>query len=135
MRILGKGRRERQVFIPNDWLARLTDVYMSARSSLGISHPHLLFNARLAPLSASALRLRLATASSHARIAATVTPHLLRHTAATRLIESGVDIRHIQLLLGHASLTTTEIYTHVSDRALRQVVTDADVLGKVCGDN
>lgn len=57
---------------------------------------------------------------------------MLRHTAATQLIDAGVDIRRIQrLLLGHASLATTEIYTHVSDRALRRVVLDADVLGRV----
>jgi integrase/recombinase XerD len=47
------------------------------------------------------------------------------------LIERGVDIRYIQRLLGHASLTTTELYTHVSDRALSRVVSDADVLGNV----
>ena len=55
---------------------------------------------------------------------------MLRHTAATQLIEAGVDIRYIQRLLGHASLSTTEIYTHVSDRALKRVVSDADVLGR-----
>jgi integrase/recombinase XerD len=55
---------------------------------------------------------------------------MLRHTAATQLIEAGVDIRYIQRLLGHASLSTTEIYTHVSDHALRRVVSDADVLGR-----
>lgn len=55
---------------------------------------------------------------------------MLRHTAATQLIEAGVDIRYIQRLLGHASLTTTEIYTHVSDRALHRVVSDADILGR-----
>jgi len=56
---------------------------------------------------------------------------MLRHTAATQLIEAGVDIRYIQRLLGHASLSTTEIYTHVSDRALLRVVSDADVLGRL----
>jgi integrase/recombinase XerD len=59
---------------------------------------------------------------------------MLRHTAATQLIEAGVDIRYIQRLLGHASLSTTEIYTHVSDQALRQVVSDADVLGRLAHD-
>ena len=51
-----------------------------------------------------------------------VTPHMFRHTAATRLLERGVDIRFVQKLLGHASISTTEIYTHVSDRQLRTVV-------------
>lgn len=54
---------------------------------------------------------------------------MLRHAAATRLIAAGVDIRYIQRLLGHASLSTTEIYTHVSDRTLKRVVSDADVIG------
>ena len=60
---------------------------------------------------------------------------MLRHTAATQLIEAGVDIRYIQRLLGHASLATTEIYTHVSNQALRRAVSDADVLGRLPGDD
>ncbi len=76
------------------------------------------------------MRRRLAHAAQAAGLGARVTPHMLRHTAATQLIEAGVDIRYIQRLLGHASLTTTEIYTHISDRALRQVLSDADVLGR-----
>jgi hypothetical protein len=55
---------------------------------------------------------------------------MLRHSAATNLIESGVDIRYVQRLLGHSSLSTTEIYTHVSDVALRRMVTQADVLSR-----
>ena len=57
-----------------------------------------------------------------------VTPHMLRHTAATLLIEFGVDIRFVQRLLGHSSIATTEIYTHVSDQALRTTLARADVL-------
>ena len=53
---------------------------------------------------------------------------MLRHTAATQLIEAGVDIRYIQRLLGHASISTTEIYTHIADASLRQAVLEADVL-------
>lgn len=56
---------------------------------------------------------------------------MLRHTAATQLIEAGIDIRFVQRLLGHASLTTTEIYTHVADKSLRHAVLEADVLGRV----
>jgi site-specific recombinase XerD len=131
LRILGKGRRERQVFLANQWVADLTQSYVHARRTLDPAHAQLLFNSRYEPLTASAMRIRLAKAADTAGLRIKVTPHMLRHTAATRLIEAGVDIRYIQRLLGHASLTTTEIYTHVSDEALRRVVTDADVLEKL----
>ncbi|HEY7950217.1 MAG TPA: tyrosine-type recombinase/integrase [Solirubrobacterales bacterium] len=130
IRLLGKGRRERQVFLTNDWIANLTSAYTEARSVLGLQHLHLLFNLHHDPLTPPAMRSRLAKAAIAAGLTPRVTPHMLRHTAATQLIEAGVDIRYIQRLLGHASLSTTEIYTHVSDRALRRVVSDADVLGR-----
>jgi integrase/recombinase XerC len=129
LRIVGKGRRERQVFLTNDWITGLTRAYLKTRAALGLEHPHLLFNLHHDPLTPPAMRSRLVKAARDAGLSARVTPHMLRHTAATQLIEAGVDIRYIQRLLGHASLTTTEIYTHVSDRALKRVVSDADVLG------
>jgi site-specific recombinase XerD len=131
LRITGKGRRQRQVFLTNDWITALTHAYLTARTALGISHPQLLFNLNHDALTAPALRSRLVKAAQYAGLVTRVTPHMLRHTAATQLIEAGVDIRFIQRLLGHASLTTTEIYTHVSDRALSRVVSDADVLGRL----
>ena len=85
----------------------------------------------LTPDQAAAMRARLAKAAADAGLGARVTPHMLRHTAATQLIEAGVDIRYIQRLLGHASLSTTEIYTHVTNPALQRIVSDADVLGRV----
>lgn len=130
VRLIGKGRRERQVFLTNDWITGLTGVFLDVRSSLGIAHPHLLFNQHFDPLTPPAMRSRLTKAAAAAGVSTRVTPHMLRHTAATQLIEAGVDIRYIQRLLGHASLSTTEIYTHVSDKALRRVVSDADVLGR-----
>ncbi len=131
LRIVGKGRRERQVFLTNDWITGFTRAYLEARTTLDLQHHHLLLNLRHEPLTPPAVRSRLAKAASAAGLTAPVTPHMLRHTAATQLIEAGVDIRYIQRLLGHASISTTEIYTHVSDRALRQVVSGADVLGKL----
>ncbi len=131
LRIMGKGRRQRQVYLTNDWITGLTEAYMEARRELAISYPQLLFNSHHDALTASALRTRLVKAAQNAGLGIRVTPHMLRHSAATQLIEAGVDIRFIQRLLGHASLTTTEIYTHVSDGALSRVVSDADVLGRL----
>jgi integrase/recombinase XerD len=74
------------------------------------------------------MRTRLDKAARNAGIVRRITPHMLRHSAATQLIESGVDIRYVQRLLGHSSLSTTEIYTHVSDSALRGMITTANVL-------
>lgn len=130
IRLVGKGRRERRVYLTNDWITRLTAAYLEARSALSPTHPYLLFNLHYAPLTTSAMRSRLAKVAVAAGVSNRVTPHMLRHTAATQLIEAGVDIRYIQRLLGHASLSTTEIYTHVSDSALRRVVSSADVLGR-----
>lgn len=131
VRLVGKGRRERQVFLTNDWIAALTEAYLELRDTLRLTHPRLLFNLQHEPLTTAAMRSRLAKAARAAGVANRVTPHMLRHTAATQLIEAGVDIRYIQRLLGHASLSTTEIYTHVSDHALKRVVSEADVLGRL----
>ncbi|HSS41481.1 MAG TPA: tyrosine-type recombinase/integrase [Solirubrobacterales bacterium] len=131
IRLVGKGRHERQVFLANDWIAGLTEAYLQVRTSLALTHPRLLFNLHYDPLTTAAMRSRLAKVAKAAGITQHVTPHMLRHTAATQLIEAGVDIRYIQRLLGHASLSTTEIYTHVSDRALKRVVSEADILGRL----
>jgi integrase/recombinase XerD len=133
LRVMGKGMRERQVFLPNDWIASLVSAYLSTRSALGIQHDRLLFNTRGAALTPAAMRSRLLKAGHDARLERRVTPHMLRHTAATQLIEAGVDIRYVQRLLGHASLSTTELYTHVSDQALKRTVITADVLGRSLG--
>lgn len=129
LRVLGKGRRERQVFLPDDWLCGLVAAYLRLRTELEVEHDVILVNRQGAPLSATAARARLVRAGERAGIARRLTPHMLRHSAATQLLESGVDIRFVQRLLGHASLSTTEIYTHVSNAALRRAVTDANVLG------
>jgi len=130
IRILGKGRRERHVFLPDSWLTALTATYLQVRGELGIAHPHLLFNSCHNPLTTQAMRSRLKKAADAAGLDLQITPHMLRHTAATQLMEAGVDIRYIQRLLGHSSLATTELYTHVSDGALKRVVMAADTLAR-----
>lgn len=133
IRILGKGQRERIVYITDEWLSALTASYLVTRDRLGVGHDHVLFNASLAPLSAASMRARLRAAGRAAGLRQEVTPHMLRHSAATQLIESGVNIRFVQRLLGHASLTTTEIYTHVTDSALQRAVVEAAVLKRSRG--
>jgi integrase/recombinase XerD len=130
MRILGKGSRERQVYLTNDWIVSLTAGYLETRTTLQVKHEQLLFNRRLEPMSTPSVRARLRSAAVRVGHPSPVTPHMLRHSAATRLVDAGVDIRLIQTLLGHASLSTTEIYTHVSNAALQRVLTEVDVLGR-----
>jgi integrase/recombinase XerD len=129
--VLGKGARERIVIIVN------RDVRISFEKYIGSlpdkddrSSP--LFRNRLGNrLTPQCLRLRLHARGRRQCLARKVTPHMLRHTAATYLIESGVDIRFVQRLLGHASIATTQIYTHVSDQALKAALERADVLKPV----
>src|SRR5208337_4251537 len=80
------------------------------------------------PMRPQSVRSKLRRLAKEAGLQRRVTPHMLRHTAATLLIETGVDIRFVQRLLGHSSIATTEIYTHVSDEALRMTLERADIL-------
>jgi integrase/recombinase XerD len=88
----------------------------------------LLVNRFGAPMKPQSVRSKLRRFAAEAGLERRVTPHMLRHTAATLLIETGVDIRFVQRLLGHASIATTEIYTHVTDEALRVTLERANVL-------
>lgn len=133
IRILGKGSRERQVFLIDDQLMRLTGRYLKARSATNASTDCLLVTSRGTAASPDYIRRRLHAAARSAGIAGRVTPHMLRHTAATQLLECGVDMRFVQRLLGHSSIATTEIYTHVSDVALRDAVLGAGVRRRIGG--
>lgn len=74
------------------------------------------------------IRARLRRYARQIGLIRRITPHMLRHTATTLLIETGVDIRFVRRLLGHSSIATTEIYTHVSDEALRTTLERTNVL-------
>jgi len=131
IRVFGKGRKDRTVYLASNWLTILVRNYLEYRRSVAPDHPFLLLNRAGNPLTAEAIRLRVKNAATCAGTSRSVTPHMLRHAAATHLLEAGVDIRFVQQLLGHASITTTQIYTHVTNAALRRAVTDADVLDTV----
>lgn len=131
VRIHGKGSRERVVFLSNGAFVQLLNVYLKARLDNAPLTAPLLLNSRGRPLTDQALRLRLRRLAIQAGIRRRITPHMLRHTAATLLIEEGVDIRIVQRLLGHQSISTTEIYTHIADETLRRTLSETDPVGKL----
>lgn len=133
VRVDGKGRRERVVFVTDEWGQSLIAAYVASRVFAEPQHERLLFNRLGRPLTEAALRSRIGQAARVAGVPKRVTPHMLRHSAATQLLESGVDTRYVQHLLGHASIATTQIYTHVSNHALRRVVDDAGVISRLAG--
>jgi site-specific recombinase XerD len=129
LRIHGKGARDRVAYITDPQLRRdLQEIVLSRRQSQ-LRVGTLFINRCGGQLKPQSVRSRLRRLAKDAGFDRRVTPHMLRHTAATLLIETGVDIRFVQRLLGHSSIATTEIYTHVSDEALRVTLERADVLG------
>ena len=120
--VYGKGNREREIPIVCSAFQEALEKQTAWRHQNGgtIDSP-LFVNRRGARLSDQSIRAIL---RRHANRIGTkrVTPHMLRHTIATLLLEDGVDLRHIQCLLGHSSITTTTIYAHVSERSQRRAL-------------
>ena len=127
LRVHGKGSRDRVAYI-SDAELRAEIQELSRRRQLEGSAESLFVNRNGSKLKPQSIRSRLHRAARAAGLARRITPHMLRHTAATLLIETGVDIRIVQRLLGHSSIATTEIYTHVSDETLRVTLERANVL-------
>lgn len=131
IRVHGKGSRERTVFVTNPSLLKKLKVHIATRQQTSQANNPLFVNQRGLPLSTSTFRAHLRKASNASKAAKRITPHMLRHTAATLLIEEGVDIRVVQRLLGHQSISTTEIYTHVADMTLRKALVRADLAAQI----
>jgi site-specific recombinase XerD len=127
-RIHGKGARDRVGYVSDGLLRADLERLVRWHRAQGSASGHLFLNRRGLPLKPQSVRSELRRYSTRSGAARRITPHMLRHTAATLLIERGVDIRFVQRLLGHSSIATTEIYTHVSDEALRTTLERADVL-------
>jgi integrase/recombinase XerD len=124
----GKGGKPRLVPVGRPALAALDAYLVRARPGLaarGRGGPALFLNARGGRLSRQSAWQVLQDAAERAGITAGVSPHTLRHSFATHLLEGGADVRVVQELLGHASVTTTQIYTMVTVHALREVWAEA----------
>jgi len=121
--VIGKGNKERVVPVGRKAVEAL-DRYLAAgrpRLVTPRSPANVFLTKRGTPFAAVTLWLRIKNRVRRARVSRNVTPHMLRHSFATHLLEHGADLRVIQELLGHANISTTEIYTHVTGHRLREI--------------
>ncbi len=122
VRIVGKGRKERLVplgLAAIDWIERYSD---AGRALLDRDRrPELFLNHRGGVMTRQGFWKILRQHAQQAGIKTKLSPHVIRHSFATHLVENGADLRAVQMMLGHSSLTTTEIYTHVARERLRKL--------------
>lgn len=122
VRVVGKGGKERLVPLGGsavDWIRAYLD---GARLRIDRDRrPELYLNMRGRPMTRQGFWKNLKQYAVEAGISSPISPHVLRHSFATHLLEHGADLRAVQMMLGHSSMTTTEIYTHVARERLRRL--------------
>ena len=111
LRVIGKGNKERRVPLPQPMLDALRRLWLTHRNERWLCPDRL----RTGPVSKNALWRTFRLCVRAAGITRPVSPHALRHSYATRLLESGVDTRVVQILLGHVNIATTAIYMHLTE--------------------
>lgn len=123
IRVLGKGNRERVIPLGKKVKQSMKIYLDQTRSNLAKEKETQCFflNHRGQPLSRQGLWKIIKSYGKQMGIASILTPHTLRHSFATHLVENGADLRSIQMMLGHSSISTTEIYTHVSKEKVKQI--------------
>lgn len=121
--VIGKGNKERVVPVGKKAAAALERFINAGRPKLITlrSPANVFLTSRGTPFASVTLWLRIKNRVRRAGVSRNVTPHMLRHSFATHLLEHGADLRVIQELLGHANISTTEIYTHVTGNRLRDI--------------
>jgi len=127
LRVIGKGNKERLVPIGRDALKYLKIYAEEIRVHLAVKkgfESHVFLNRFGKKISRVSVFTMIKALAEKTGIKKTISPHTFRHSFATHLIEGGADLRAVQEMLGHESITTTEIYTHLDRDYLRQVITE-----------
>ncbi len=123
IRIKGKGNKERVIEIYNpETISTLKRYYKLYKAKIGNADNYFLVNRFQKRISDQSIRNIINKLAVKAKIAKHITPHMFRHSFATLLLEKDVDIKYIQTLLGHSSIMTTQIYTHVNRTKQRQIL-------------
>lgn len=125
LRVRGKGQRERRVFIVDPQLRSIIARFARGDAAMSLLGPG------GEAWSTQSFRRGLRMFAADAGVSARVTPHMLRHTCATLLLEQGVDLRFLQRLLGHENIATTALYAHVADVSLRRALESAGLLASL----
>ena len=118
----GKGRRDRIVHLSCSPVMSALDLYLRMRIHGKCDEKALFLNVRGKRLSVYGIEKRVSVCASKANLKRRITPHVFRHTMATMMLENGADLRSVQEILGHASIRTTQIYTHISCEHRRQAM-------------
>jgi integrase/recombinase XerD len=119
VRTLGQGQKERVVPLGESAVGAVREYLKDARRRT--TEPWLFLNYRGKRLTRAGFWLILRGHGERAKIDKRITPHMLRHSFATHLLDRGADLRSVQIMLGHADISTTEIYTHVIRERLKQI--------------
>lgn len=121
--IRGKGNKERIIQICNKEITEILKEYIKLFHTNNNRNSHFFLNRLDKRLSEQSVRFMIKKYTTLAEIKKNITPHMFRHTFATMLLEQGVDIRYIQQFLGHSTITTTQIYTHVTKNKQKEILT------------